>query len=223
MIDNFDLINSLLRFPDDDTIYHLQIIRRGKDHPNLPSANRTIKSYFVSSKDYLLKRKDEIIMLCEQFGARAYINLNPKSVSQATFNVISYLAMRAAEGDFKAIHRAWDTVVGSLKPNRKEARWIVDIDEPIHNDPSVEDALSEVWEKQFRMMNSEFRPSAEEIRQNFDKFIFAKIPTKHGHHLIVPPFNIQDFKEKYKHPIDIHRNNPTILYIPDFQSKTEKK
>ena len=43
MIDNFKLIKLLLRFPDDDTYYHLQIIRRGKDHPELPAANRMIK------------------------------------------------------------------------------------------------------------------------------------------------------------------------------------
>ena len=39
MIDNFDSIKELLDFPNDDTFYDLQIIRRGKDHPNLPSAN----------------------------------------------------------------------------------------------------------------------------------------------------------------------------------------
>ena len=47
MIDNFKLIKSLLTFPNDDIYYHLQILRRGKDHPELPAANRMIKAYFI--------------------------------------------------------------------------------------------------------------------------------------------------------------------------------
>jgi hypothetical protein len=35
MIDNFELIKPLLEFPNDDIYYHLQILRRGKDHPEL--------------------------------------------------------------------------------------------------------------------------------------------------------------------------------------------
>ena len=82
MIDNFKLIKLLLRFPDDDIYYHLQIIRRGKDHPELPAANRMIKSYFICSLggfDYI---EDEVKKLCEFFGARAYINLTPKSIKK---------------------------------------------------------------------------------------------------------------------------------------------
>ena len=45
MIDNFKLIGPLLEFSNDDIYYHLQILRRGKDHPELPAANRVIKSY----------------------------------------------------------------------------------------------------------------------------------------------------------------------------------
>ena len=47
MIDNFELIKPLLTFPNDDIYYHLQILRRGKDHPELLAANRLIKSYFI--------------------------------------------------------------------------------------------------------------------------------------------------------------------------------
>ena len=47
MIDNFEFIKPFLKFPNDDIYYHLQILRRGKDHPELPAANRVIKSYFI--------------------------------------------------------------------------------------------------------------------------------------------------------------------------------
>lgn len=50
MIDNFEQIETLLSFDDSDLFYHLQIIRRGKDHPNLVAANRTIKTILYIPK-----------------------------------------------------------------------------------------------------------------------------------------------------------------------------
>jgi hypothetical protein len=43
--------------------------------------------------------------------------------------------------------------------------------------------------------------------------IVSTVPTKSGYHLITLPFNVQKFREKFP-DIDVHRNNPTILYIP---------
>ena len=98
MIDNFKLIKLLLRFPDDDIYYHLQIIRRGKDHPELPAANRMIKSYFICKLESLDYLKDEIKNLCEIFGARAYINLDPKSIERTTLLQLKYLSQRIYDG-----------------------------------------------------------------------------------------------------------------------------
>ena len=38
------------------------------------------------------------------------------------------------------------------------------------------------------------------------------VPTAHGMHLITTPFNRQKFGEKFP-TIDIHTNNPTLLYF----------
>lgn len=43
--------------------------------------------------------------------------------------------------------------------------------------------------------------------------IYDYIPTKNGYHIITKPFNLKQFKDKYP-DIDVHKNNPTILYIP---------
>lgn len=47
------------------------------------------------------------------------------------------------------------------------------------------------------------------------------IPTKSGKHIIVQPFNKKEFSDKWSSaglahlvPCDIHKDNPTILYIP---------
>lgn len=190
MIDNFELIKPLLTFPNDDIYYHLQILRRGKDHPELPAANRMIKSYFICSLEGLDYVEQEIKDLCKFFGARAYINLAPKSIKKTTMLQLKYLAQRAYEGDFKKIWKSWNTCAGEIKG--EEPRWIVDIDDINTKLVPIVDFIDSI------------EPLVEE------KFI-ARIPTKSGYHLITTPFNLQQFKEKYP-DIDVHKNNPTLLY-----------
>ena len=68
MINNFNLIEKTFYFSEaQETFFHLQVIRRGKDHPDLPSANKVIKTYYIQSKEHLNKVKNEVIQLCETF------------------------------------------------------------------------------------------------------------------------------------------------------------
>ena len=193
MIDNFELIKSLLTFESDDIYYHLQILRRGKDHPELPAANRVIKSYFICSLESLDYVEDEIKKLCEFFGARAYINLAPKSIKKTTMLQLKYLAQRTYEGDFKKIWKSWNTCAGEIKG--EESRWVVDID---NSDIKWNYVMDYIDTLDPYSMNTKY---------------ITNIPTKSGWHIITTPFNLQQFKEKYP-DIDVHKNNPTILYIP---------
>lgn len=193
MIDNFELIKPLLTFPNDDIYYHLQILRRGKDHPELPAANRMIKSYFIIDINDLDFYEQEIKGLCKFFGARAYINLAPKSIKKTTMLQIKYLAQRAYEGDFKKIWKSWNTCAGEIKG--EEPVWVIDIDNTTITEGPIIDLID----------------GLEPIDPfGYSKFI-AEIPTKSGYHLITTPFNLQQFKEKYP-DIDVHKNNPTLLY-----------
>ena len=191
MINNFKLIKSLLEFPNDDIYYHLQILRRGKDHPELPAANRVIKSYFICSLESLDYVEEEIKKLCEFFGARAYINLAPKSIKKTTMLQLKYLAQRAYEGDFKKIWKSWNTCAGEIKG--EEPRWVVDIDD---NNVKWNYVMDDI---------DTLEP------YSIDTKYITNIPTKSGWHIITTPFNLQQFKEKYPN-IDVHKNNPTLLY-----------
>jgi hypothetical protein len=191
MIDNFKLIKPFLEFPNDDIYYHLQILRRGKDHPELPAANRVIKPYFICSLESLDYVEDEIKKLCEFFGARAYINLAPKSIKKTTMLQLKYIAQRAYEGDFKKIWKSWNTCAGEIKG--EESRWVVYIDNSNIKWNYVMDDIDTL------------EP------YSMDTKYITNIPTKSGWHIITTPFNLQQFKEKYPN-IDVHKNNPTLLY-----------
>ena len=195
MVDNFELIKPLLTFPNDDIYYHLQIIRRGKDHPELPSANRMIKAYFICSLESLGYVEQEIKDLCKFFEARAYINLAPKSIRKTTMLQIQYLAQRAYESDYKKIWKSWNTCAGEIKG--EEPRWVVDID----------NTTNSIFDKKTKeVMNyiHHIEP------KDFSRTQVA-IPTKSGFHLVTTSFNLQQFKEQCP-DIDVHKNNPTLLY-----------
>ena len=205
MVDNFELIKSLLKFPNDDTYYHLQILRRGKDHPELPAANRMIKAYFICSLEGLDYVEDEVKKLCEFFKARAYINLTPKSIKKTTMLQIKYLAQRAYEGDFKKIWKSWNTCAGEIKG--EEPRWVVDVDAKTYDEIFY---ISKTSKEISDFINYKCDPIRVINGQNIPKVV-TDIPTKSGIHLITTSFNLQQFKEKYP-DIDVHKNNPTLLY-----------
>ena len=198
MIDNFELIKPLLIFPYDDTYYHLQILRRGKDHPELPAANRMIKSYFIIDINDLDFYEQEIKGLCKFFGARAYINLAPKSIKKTTMLQLKYLAERVYIGDFKKIWKSWNTCAGEIKG--EEPKWVVDIDNISIDNTNLQ---KENYEERLVKYLAYLEPIGNKV--------IAKIPTKSGFHLITTPFNLQQFKEKYP-DVDVHKNNPTLLY-----------
>lgn len=195
MIDNFKLIKPLLTFESDDDFYHLQILRRGKDWPNLPAANRVIRTYYIDC--YSTIHEDEIKGLCEYFGARAYINLAPKSYRKCTMQCIADMAVRAKDGDFKKIYKTWNTVTGAIKS--KYPHWIVDVDDVNGGNAYV---ISDI---------ANYINSIQPV--NVTNKVITYIPTKSGIHIITTPFNIMEFKNKYP-DIDVHKNNPTILYTP---------
>ena len=202
MIDNFELIKPLLEFPNDDIYYHLQILRRGKDHPELPAANRVIKAYFICSLESLDYVEQEIKDLCKFFGARAYINLAPKSIKKTTMLQIKYLAQRAYEGDFKKIWKSWNTCAGEIKGEKP--RWVVDIDNNSNSYP-IKDKLYNIE----TFIDKICEPR--DVYPHRGAKVIINIPTKSGYHLITTPFNLQQFKEEYS-DIDVHKNNPTLLY-----------
>ena len=198
MIDNFKLIEPLLEFPNEDIYYHLQIIQRKKDCPEIGSNNRVIKSYFICKKESLEKIKQEIIDLCKLFNARAYINLTPKSLKKTTLLQIKYLSERLYMNDLKKIWKSWNSCAGEIKG--EEPKWVVDIDDTNTDFTRLIDMSIAIYE-----------PIKYDEQGRYCSKVIATIPTKSGYHLITTPFNLQKFQEEYP-DIDVHKNNPTILY-----------
>jgi hypothetical protein len=196
MIDNLDIIRSLLNFDKEGEFYMLYIMKRKKDQPegerDSHQSVRTIKTYAVNSIEYLDKRWDEIKQLCEMFKARAYIHVQKQNHFDVGMNMIKSIVDRIESGQVNQQH-VFDSVVGQLKTYEK--RWVVDVDT---KDPK------ELLEIQHHI--GKCRP------EGLDK-IETVIPTKSGYHLITKRFDVMEFKKKYPE-VDIQKKNPTLLYLP---------
>jgi hypothetical protein len=196
MIDNFEQIKTLLDFPSEDTFYFAQILLRKKDNPETSGNNnsaRLIKAYYIKSIEHLDKVKDEMILLANKYNARVCINLNKRSFERAAFHTLKKITDQILNKDYKSVRRAYNSACGEYSTGDK--RWIVDIDDKKNTRFYVAEYIRDL------------EPNPGESK------VITYVETKSGWHIITKPFNISKFKEVYPE-IDVHKNNPTILYIP---------
>lgn len=196
MIDNFEQIMSLLYFASEDDFYHLQVIKRKKEHPELGSNSLVIKTYYIKSKEHLDKVGPEVVALCEFHGARAYINLNRRSFEKIAFHTLKKITDQIMNRDFKSVRKAYESICGTYS-NEPEKRWILDLDGVETPSPIM-----------MAYIDHRCEPIAQDVG---DGKCITVVPTKNGIHLITKPFNIQKFKEVYPE-VEIHKDNPTLLF-----------
>lgn len=204
-IDNFKQIKSLMRFEESDNLFmHVQVLRRGKDHPSLPAANKLIKSWLVRSAESLDKIKDDVIFLCEHYKARAYISCAPKSIAKLNTLIMCKLADNQHTGNIINPWRVFNSTCGELQGVDK--LWVVDVD-------CKDKDFAELVKLEIDRLWVKAHPEDEgKIRDG--RWLCAEIPTLNGVHLIVRPFNLKEFGKKFPE-VEIKKNGLTALYVPD--------
>ena len=212
MVSDFEQIQSMFYFNEGDNMFfHCQIVSRAKDHKgeNKKVKEGAIKTYFIRSREHLDSLKDEIILLCEHYGARAYINVAGKDFKSLQTLMLLKLANDIHQGVVRNPRKCLNSAAGELKS--RIPKWIVDIDDVSLKD-SIKDKLFELYAQAYSSKGTNI--SVETIKAVSHLNIFAEIPTKNGLHLIVRPFNTKAFNESFPN-VDIHKNSMgTLLYCP---------
>lgn len=194
-VNNFQRIKELLVFDSEDDFYHLQVLKRKKEHPELGSNSYVVKTYYIGSIEYLEGKEEEIIALCKLHNARACINLNRRSFEKMAFHLLRKVADQIMNKDFRSARKAYESVCGAYA-NEPHKKWVVDIDTTNQNFVDL--------------VQNDIKNCEPNRRSN--KTV-AILRTKNGYHIISSPFNMEEFKKL--HPeVDVHKDNPTILYIP---------
>ncbi len=193
-IDNFNKILPLLKFGK-DTYYFVQIIKRRKDEGNegMKTPERKLWQKFIDKPETLENLKQEIQELCSIYNARAYIDLNPRSLEKWSIELARKLLDRISLQDYAFIQRLPNKVALSEETIKTreivdQRRWLLDVDEKT----SIPTALDWVKEKKIQEI--------------------ATIPTYHGAHIIIGSFNYK--KEGLKLGGKVETKNISFIMSP---------
>lgn len=138
LIDNFDKVARMMEFNSNDDFYFVQIVKRYKDNPNDDRTQGNYhaggwypyKGYRIHSSDELLNLKPEIIKLCHQSNARAYITINNRSAKETDAQIIKVKKMYAPSDPRH--QNADDIVPSQAKHGRnwkgKRLKFFIDVD-----------------------------------------------------------------------------------------------
>lgn len=203
LINNLELIAPLLPKDNPKVFCHMQIVCRAKDHKDEGVKEEAIKTYFIKNEEHLRKIMPEVILLCEHYGARAYINVSPKSFEKLQKLMLVKLASLVCEGNIQNPRKTLNSTAGALTSKRPV--WIVDVD-----DISMKDSILKWLDDYF-----ELDPTLPFCNTREELYLIGIIPTKQGCHLLVRPFNLKEFNNNFP-DVDVHKNSMgTLLYYSD--------
>ena len=196
MVDNFNIFAPWFdNLSDQGDFYFVQVIQRKKEC-NIGSNNNVIKDYHFFDKKSFLNKKEEIVTLCKTFNARAYFWINPRNCKQVQYEIIRE-ALEAIELETHKLFKCVSKAIGRKRCNRYKSKWILDFD-------------TKDWSLINKYLEIVYKCRPDGIKVN------TFIKTINGIHVITDPFDLGQFKQELAiaklDNIDIHKDNPTILY-----------
>lgn len=218
MINNINLILPHFYFNEANNMFmHCQIVQRAKDHKGERVREGAIKTYFIRSREHLERIMPEIILLCEHYGARAYINVAGKDFDQLQKFMLKKLCDDVCQNNVRNPRKRLNSAAGELKS--RGPKWIIDIDDMSLKVPVLNWLDGEFENERIDLLGAPMYD--EPFRRN--TYLHGEIPTVQGCHLIVKPFNLKKFSEEFP-DIDVHKNSMgTLLYYPNSLTTNENK
>ena len=203
MVYNVDHIRTLISFDDEFDFYFLQILKRRKDNPDLKRDMVVIANYHIESLEQYDLLMPHIINICDAENARAYFRLNRRNYKHLAHHMLRRVVDVIASGTVKALKGSFDSVCGQYHKD-PDKTWVIDVDNDILNTEENPDGyhLDEII-----LLIGELQSETKKEPK------VDSVLTKNGLHLITRPFNLKKFKEVFP-KIDVHKDNPTILYCP---------
>ena len=195
IIDNFNSIYVWLKYLNEGDFYWIQIYCRKKDGNNVSNKN-IIKNYTIFNIDELKHYEPEIKTLCVNNNARAYIWVNPRSYRLFQINLLKHTAVSIENNNYNIYRLVDKAIVDSKSPNYEKV-WILDID---YKSRELIDEYEDIICKCNCVGNYEY----------------GLLETVNGYHLLSHRFNLTKFEHLIKlknlSMIEIHKDNPTLLY-----------
>lgn len=215
MINNFKIIEPLLQFDNPGDCYFVQFLKRKKDNPEMNRNMVNVDNLFIYSLKEYRDMESRIIDIATMHNARAYIRVNRRNTEKLALQTLVKVSNLILSKDYYSVKNAYLSAAGEHN-SEPVKRWIVDIDNDTENVTNFD-----AYKKLITGFIEELHKECNRNTKQAEYKILLEIPTKNGVHIITNPFNLQRFREWVKWPIDIHKDNPTILFIPSQSKGTE--
>lgn len=207
MVNNYELLRGALNFTEPGYFYVLEVIKRRKDNPSLFKDALQLATYRIRSIEQLDQWFPTIVQMCDACNARAYIRLNRRNNERVAKAAMVRLATLINEGNYTGASRVFESVAGE-QVNDDLKTWVVDLDHDLTMFEPGQEGIKE-WHDSIKKFILQCT-SEDLIESQRNMYL---VPTPNGHHLITRPFDRKRFSIG-EPSIDVHTNNPTILYAP---------
>lgn len=171
---------------DGDTFCYTELLDRSKATGG-NNRVRLLRTFYHHSQAELREHFPLIQQLCDRNGVRAYTRLSPRSYAKVGRLFATLVVESALVGHWKDQRHIYARCCGRVTPNRK--LWLIDVDDP---------AAWADWHN-----DPSFFPTQ----------VLGVIPSRKGFHVIVNPWDQSRFPLPAGN--QVHRDNPTNLYIPE--------
>ena len=204
-VDNFELFaNNLFEQPlTPDEFYFVQLLVRGKDghHVSGNNKNRLVKYYTITSKEQLMSLKEEMINISKAVTARVYIHPQKRSFKEVAGIALELTAHTYVSQNWIGMRSVFSTAAGK-SGIQKDKKYLIDVDDVSSIDDPI---IQKIKDALFKVRGSG--------GENSDKVLYI-VSTKSGFHIITKAFDVEAFRKLIpEKQIDIHKNNPTLLYF----------
>lgn len=179
ILNNVNKIAKLLDFKT-GSFYYLEILQRKKDNPNILK-DRKIYQRYITGVNELYEILDDIKLLCNVYGARAYISLIPRSSEKFAKECLKTFTEKVCSNNYKNTFLIPDKVV--LLPQvvcPDEKVWILDVD--VKDENYIKDLEKTIDGKLTTVLDI--------------------LDTPNGYHVVTDTFNL-----KHKDLIDLKDDN----------------
>lgn len=196
VVNNFNLLEIYFEFlVNKEDFYYIQVIQRKKDGHK--KSERIVKNFYIYNKEDFLNKQEYIIDLCKQHNARAYFWINPRNSRKIALECVKSYADLVSQGDCTKGYKVWDKKCGANPAPGYDRLWIVDVDN--------KELLLKIKQLIQKCRSAKTGDS-----------IIDTIPTSQGYHVITIGFDLHHFKQLLKieqlEDVDVHKDNPTLLY-----------
>lgn len=194
-VDNSDLIAPFCPSTDDgDTFIYTEMLDRSKRKGN--NGVRLLKTFYHRSVDEFREQVPTIRKLCDLSAVRACTRLSPRSYAKVGATLTRLVVDAALTANWQGMKSLYSRACGTTSPNLK--LWLWDVDERTERTDELAAALQAIGVLQ------------------------ARIPSRRAEHLITIAFDARtlagvrgDGTCPEWGAVQLHRDNPTNLYIPD--------